>query len=72
MEEYSAPSYAFTVNAFSVPLAYRAFVHRSFSPVASVVVPAVAAVQAVPFHFSSVPVEIASTRNESVSPSTSA
>ena len=71
-DEKSEPSEAVTVNALSVPLAFAAGVHCSFSPVPTVVVPAVTAAQAEPFHFSSVPVLTASIRNDTGSLSASA
>ena len=72
VEDASEPSYALTVNALSVPLAFDAGVHWSFSPVPTVVVPAVTAAHAEPVHFESVPVLTASIRNESGSLSASA
>jgi hypothetical protein len=72
LAEASAPSHALIVNAFTVPFACAAGVHRSVSLAPSSVVPAVTAVHELPLPFSNVPVVTASTRKLNAVPSTSA
>ena len=54
MLDAEIPSNAFTENAGSTPKEFETPFHRTFSPAAMTVVPALAAVQPDPSHFSSV------------------